>query len=1703
MTHVSKYLILLSIVLTSVAGCRKKSSDDDETSDLVGATTPVSVQGDNTNNGGGTVTVDSQGNKTLVSDNAVPGSFSITSSATSDEKRPIIKWASATAAVSYSVDVSTSADCSSPITSKTGITTVTWRVEADLWNGTYYVCVRAINANGTSSATNNKFVLTINGQILDLLDAYINNSNKASYSISGTCDSGPVTISADDGSNAAVSSSVSCVGGAFQGSLDLSSLDEGTVTIGANSPDVAQTIEKTKDTIAPASVGITAPADVVPGNVASYSIGGACSESGLAVSWSIDDGNFASANNSGDASCDGSNWSVSSLNLTPQEEGTLTYTASFCDAAGNCASPVSDTAVKDTTDPIVTITSAPTINSGNEGSYTLSGTCDEDTATVSWSISDGSNPVESGTTTCNDPSWTASSIDVSGLDDATLTVRVDMDDAYGNSATQAVATPIKNSAAVSLNLTTPVAITSANVSNYSISGTCGNGANGEQINWSIDDQNGGIAAVSGNLTCVDPVGTWSVTNINLTSLEEGVINFSVDIAAAANPPPVETESPSVIVKDVTAPAVPNSFVLNFPGSSPGKETTPILRWTGLTSGEIIRVYSDNTCDTELASGTSAGTTLNIPVTLGGGDGDYDFWATAEDAYGNQSACSTTTVAYTLDTQINAITGVAVAPSSTSPSNDPSPDIRVSGVASGDTVKLYSSGSCQPLNEIGFDVATGATVDITVSPNLSGDGVHNIYARSNDAAGNFSACTTLFAAYDLDTQPPSAPSTVVLNAGTTTPDSDPTPVIDVGGLTVGFDVTLYLDSGCTVATGTMTVATATEDVTSSALSTQGTYNYYATQTDLAGNESACSTANINYIFDNAPPSLSFVHIESAGGAAIVGENGEAFLTYTASEPLNTNTVQIYGKAATVINTAGTTYVASYRFTAADIVDQDPVTFSITYTDFVGNVGVDSPRTTTSDASSLEFVNDKASPSIVIANQVGAEASNFNYNVNDSFTSNDTDLDGDDITYTCFYDTVVDSTVGTGTACTSLTGFTVNASTGELDWTPGYSDAGVYELRVIGTDDSAGSYKGEEIFTLTINNTNRAPVLASVADQEMILAENFNFNMQDTNTGNDTDIDGDTITYSCVYDNTVDGAVAAGTNCSTLAGLNFNTSTGFFTWTITPTTPGDFEFKVVGSDGSLSDDEIFEIYVTIDISKVPQLAMVGDGTSGTTTYVASLGDANEVSYNGGAPVIYQAGDTFTIPLTTKGDKLECTGGCFALTPINGTAAWSTETYSGTLLSTYMGRYSKARVVVAAFAQDAIIDIDQDGVNRVSQQQVLANQVREFPIDHTVGALWITSDQPVSAYISTDTSYDKDGRVITASSTENIGFVSGGGGTPAAITTTTDGTYVESFRNDGTNVAGTININQILTVTDTVTRQNAAVTAIAFYSDAPTVSTQHADGDGTNSTPSLPRSMLATHFVTPMPGDYVSLAAFDPSPAPATTVTIIDENGDWVSEVTMTKGSSDVEAPYAYSYNPGPAIPTGYRFICSTPCIGIFEPQKGGAIDDDETLMVGTLKDPFTVVSSDFEDGDTLPSGSVFKGNDAAGCAGENDFPNIDWSEVPWGTTSLSIIVEDETSGRVHLNLVDVDPTIGSIGKLESVGNEVTFPSGIQNTGSYTNPGWEGPCQTTGEHTYRIKVYAMKADFGSAISNATSISAFEAANSANILKSTSISFKFDDGI
>ena len=871
---------------------------------------------------------------------------------------------------------------------------------------------------------------------------------------------------------------------------------------------------------------------------------------------------------------------------------------------------------------------------------------------------------------------------------------------------------------------------------------------------------------------------------------------------------------------------PTNFSLVSPTSSIANVTEITLAIEGAIENEVYRFYSDSNC-TDLIAESTAEADGDTDITIdfsSAGDGLKTIFATKTSTDNASSACSTAFIEYTLDTKVQEINALTLHSPASSPSNVLSPAILVSGQDEGDIVSLYTDSNCLTTSQIGFAAVSSGEAIISLDPGkITSEGLYTFHGKSSDQAGNQSPCSTAMLSYSVDLTAPNNPSAVSLE--TSSPGMTATPSVRVDGLTPGDTLAIYIDGGCTEKLAESLINSGSETLTIQPLATEGSYSFWANARDAAGNLSSCVGPSSSYLLDMGPPTLSSVSISGPGGSTIIGSGGVVYVDFIASEALSAISVNILNSArsATVTNTSGLNYRASYQFENGDS-SENPVIFTIDFEDAANNTG--NTVSTVTDNSSVQYDASNFAPVISLGAQTIAENSLLSFDINDSNTGNDTDQGGDSLSYSCYYDSIVDGTVSLGQTCSSL-GASFDNTSGVFSWTPSYDDAGAFELRIIADD---GNFEGEVITELTVTNTNRAPAFAALAYQELNDGESISHNFNDSATGTDADLDGDIIIWNCVYDDTIDGSVSSVDACSSLPNLNFSATTGQFSWTVAPNNVGSYEIKVSATDGSATIDQISEIDIIVDISLQTQYAMIGNNV---TTYISSLGDNNEIKFNGVLQFIKQTGDVFTLT-ASQGDKLECSTGCFAMTPEEGTAAWATETYASSLISTYMGRRDEAKLVIAAFDHDAYIEVKQYdaalGTSKVLQNgsgTVAAGSTQEFLFDFEIGSLWIESDQDIAAYIvsrdSGDSVYNGDGRIVTAAAKQSLAFVSGGGGTPSGVTTVEDGTTVSVYRNDGTNyfstseptLGGFLDITEVFDVTSQE-KQMSALSAVAVYSD-----------------------------------------------------------------------------------------------------------------------------------------------------------------------------------------------------------------------------------------------------------------------------------------------
>jgi Raf kinase inhibitor-like YbhB/YbcL family protein len=116
---------------------------------------------------------------------------------------------------------------------------------------------------------------------------------------------------------------------------------------------------------------------------------------------------------------------------------------------------------------------------------------------------------------------------------------------------------------------------------------------------------------------------------------------------------------------------------------------------------------------------------------------------------------------------------------------------------------------------------------------------------------------------------------------------------------------------------------------------------------------------------------------------------------------------------------------------------------------------------------------------------------------------------------------------------------------------------------------------------------------------------------------------------------------------------------------------------------------------------------------------------------------------------------------------------------------------------------------------------------------------------------------------------------------------------------------------------------------------------------------------------------------------------------------------------------------------------------------------------LASAAFSDGETIPERHT--------CDGENVSPQLSWGEVPAGTMSFALIMDDpdakEVAGKVwiHWVLYNVPPRAEALA--EGVPREALLPGGARQVEGSSGLGYHGPCPPPDRrHRYYFQLFAL---------------------------------------
>jgi hypothetical protein len=261
----------------------------------------------------------------------------------------------------------------------------------------------------------------------------------------------------------------------------------------------------------------------------------------------------------------------------------------------------------------------------------------------------------------------------------------------------------------------------------------------------------------------------------------------------------------------------------------------------------VKLYGTSDCTGTVAGQGSASSFASSGIRVSVSDNSTTtYHATATDAVGNTSGCSTTSVSYTEDSTLVGVPEIT-ASTPASPANQNSPLIKGTAQA-GTTVKLYTDAGCAgPVAGQGTAAQfAGSGISITVAD----DSATTLFAAATNATSNTSPCSSPGFTYVEDSSPPAPPT--LSGSSPLSPGDDNDPAI-AGTAEDGSTVSLYTNASCTSASaGQGTAAQLANPGITVHVADATSTTLFATATDAAGNTSACSDSSVTYIESTATP-----------------------------------------------------------------------------------------------------------------------------------------------------------------------------------------------------------------------------------------------------------------------------------------------------------------------------------------------------------------------------------------------------------------------------------------------------------------------------------------------------------------------------------------------------------------------------------------------------------------------------------------------------------------------------------------------------------------------------------------------------------------------------------------------------------------------------------------------------------------------------------
>lgn len=418
--------------------------------------------------------------------------------------------------------------------------------------------------------------------------------------------------------------------------LDISALNNGSLTVSVTQTDIAgntstaDTTSITLDNQSPSAVTITTPIEgdgiVNASEDNDVLVQGSGAESGASVS--IDIGGVSkttTADSSGNWTLSGNELDISALN-----NGSLTVSVTQADAAGNTSTATTTAITLDNAAPGALTITTPiegdgVVNASEDNHVLVQGSGAESGATVTVDI----GGVSQNTTADSSGDWTlsGSELDISSLNNGSLTITATQADSAGNTSSSATGT-------ISLDNIAPTGHTAAidqsliNASNetalsFTLTGLESSGS----FVYQISD---GANTVSSSSATTITGTTAQISNVNVANLNEGTLTLSATVSDTAGN--AATAVTATTTKRYNAKPVLSGTLITSINEDAAYSFTPTLTDTdggdshtySITNKPSWAAFDTNT---GALTGTPAdehvGTTSNISIKVSDGTEDSD------------------------------------------------------------------------------------------------------------------------------------------------------------------------------------------------------------------------------------------------------------------------------------------------------------------------------------------------------------------------------------------------------------------------------------------------------------------------------------------------------------------------------------------------------------------------------------------------------------------------------------------------------------------------------------------------------------------------------------------------------------------------------------------------------------------------------------------------------------------------------------------------------------------------------------------------------------------------------------------------------------------------------------------------------------------------------------------------------------------------